>query len=274
MAQGETGSSGLIWVEGGRCYRYKQTENIDEPGHLAYSLVESISSRTEGELLEEIRQGLADRRKWGRVLAIENPEEQAIVLCSYLLHRTSPEGEHGTYRKRVRTLLPGLGQHAVSELTMLLRDAKAGDRLEEAVLVLKDIGPPARSAAEEIVGLLQKPGAVDAAIAIEALGRIGDSAVAPRLLPFLMGPLRVKSEVAGAMARFAYEDSVPLIEKALPDPEDVNAEEAHHIYAILRALHELGSEATPQLARDYLGVPEMRHMHNLLEPFLEAPDRR
>ena len=80
-------------------------------------------------------------RKWERALAIENPEEQAIVLCSYLLRRTSPEGAYETYRKRVRALLPKLGEHAVAELMILLRRAKAGDRLDEAILILKDLGP-------------------------------------------------------------------------------------------------------------------------------------
>jgi hypothetical protein len=95
--------------------------------------------------------------------------------------------------------------------------------------------------------------------------------VAPLLLPFLKDTLAVRAEVAGAMARFAYRDSIPLLEKALPASEAVNAEDAHHIYAILQALHELGSEQASRLTANYLRVPAMGQMHNLLEPFLQRP---
>ena len=271
MAQGETGSSGLVWIEEGQCYVYQQIKDQDDPGRTAYSLVASRFCQTEAQLLARVRQGLGDRKKWEEVLAIESPEEQAIVLCSYLLRRTSPESEYGTYRKRVRTLLSSLGEHAVGELVILLRNATEGDKFDEAVLILKDLGPLAKPAVLDIVRLLQNPGSVDAAIAIEALGRIGDATVAPHLLPFLTDTLAVRAEVAGAMAQFGYRDSIKLLEKALPDSDAVNAEDAHHIYAMLQALHELGSEEAPRLTANYLRVPAMGHMHNLLEPFLQGP---
>ena len=274
MGQGETGSPGMMWIESGRCFGYEQIEEHVGPGRPAYSLVASGFCRTEKQLLAEIRQGLEDHRTWKSALAIENPEEQAIVLCSYLLQRTSPEGEHETYRRRVRALLPKLGPHALAELRMLLRDARAGDRLDEAVLVLKDLGPLARPAAWDIVRLLQEPGLVDRATAIGALGRLGDTTVAHHLLPFLKETLPVRAEVAGAMARFGYQDSIPLIEKALPDAATVKAADAHHVYAMLQALHEMGSEKTPRLTGNYLEVPAMRHLHNLLEPFLGGRDMR
>tara|TARA_B100001093_G_scaffold359605_1_gene344293 strand:+ start:6859 stop:8019 length:1161 start_codon:yes stop_codon:yes gene_type:complete len=271
MAQGEAGSSGLVWIEEGRCYVYQQIKDQDGPGHTAYSLVASRFCQTEAQLLARVRQGLGDRKKWEEVLAIENPEEQAIVLCSYLLRRTSPESEYGTYRKRVRTLLSSLGEYAVGELVILLRNATEGDKLDEAVLILKDLGSLAKPAVLDIVQLLQNPGSVDSAIAIEALGRIGDATVAPHLLAFLTDTLAVRAEVAGAMAQFGYRDSIKLLEKALPDSDAVNAEDAHHIYTMLQALHELGSEEAPRLTANYLRVPAMGHMHNLLEPFLQGP---
>ncbi len=271
MAQGEAGSSGLVWIEEGRCYVYQQIKDQDGPGHTAYSLVSSRFCQTEAQLLARVRQGLGDRKKWEEVLAIENPEEQAIVLCSYLLRRTSPESEYGTYRKRVRTLLSSLGEYAVGELVILLRNATEGDKLDEAVLILKDLGSLAKPAVLDIVQLLQNPGSVDSAIAIEALGRIGDATVAPHLLAFLTDTLAVRAEVAGAMAQFGYRDSIKLLEKALPDSDAVNAEDAHHIYTMLQALHELGSEEAPRLTANYLRVPAMGHMHNLLEPFLQGP---
>lgn len=274
LAQEESGSLGMVWIEGGQCYQYEQIENKDGVGSPGYSLGVSRFCKTEEELLTQVRQGLEDHRNWEKALAIENAEEQAIVLCSYLLRRTSPEGAYETYRKRVRALLPKLGEHAVTELIILLRRAKAGDRLDEAILVLKDLGPLARPAAGDIVRLLEEPGRVDSGIAIEALGRIGDTTVAHRILPFLQDTLYVRAVVAGAMANFGYQDSIPLIEKALPDVETVKAADAHHIYAMLQALHELGSEETPRFTGDYLEAPAMRHLHDLLEPFLEGRDMR
>ena len=106
-----------------------------------------------------------------------------------------------------------------------------------------------------------------------ALGRIGDATVAQQLLPYLDRELRVRAEVAGAMARFSYQDSVSLIAKALPEPNAVEDGEAYHVYAMLRALHELGAEETSRLARTYLEIPAMRHVRNLLEPFLGNEDR-
>ena len=43
---------------------------------------------------------------------------------------------------------------------------------------------------------------------------------------------------------------------------------------MLQALHELGSEETPRFTEDYLEAPAMRHLHDLLEPFLEGRDMR
>ena len=272
LAQKEAGSLGMVWIEDGQCYQYEEIENNDGAGSPGYRLGVSRFCKTEEELLTQVRQGLEDHRNWERALAIENAEEQAIVLCSYLLRRTSPEGAYETYRKRVRALLPKLGEHAAAELMILLRSAKAGDRLDEAILVLKDLGPLARPAAGDIVRLLEEPGRVDSGIAIEALARIGDTTVAHRILPFLQDTLYVRAVVAGAMASFGYQDSIPLIEKALPNAGTVKATDAHHIYAMLQALHELGSEETPRFTEDYLEAPAMRHLHDLLEPFLDGRD--
>ena len=256
MAATGQGSSGLVWIEEGKCYRYEQWQN---PG--PYVLLLSREHGTEEALRAAVRKGLADRGVWERVQEIAHPQEQAIVLCSYLLERTSPEGGHRTYRSRVRRVLPTLGEQAVAELVVLLQNAIPGDRLDEAVLILNDLGPAAKAAVPHLVPLLRQPSYVHPARVIGALGRIGDATVAQRLLPYLDLELRVRAEVAGAMARFSYQDSVPLITKALPEAMGVKDEDAYHVYAMLRALHELGAEETSRLVRAYLEVPAMRHLH-------------
>ncbi len=268
LAAAEAGSSGLVWLEQGRCYRYHQLQN---PG--PYSLLPAGDHRTEGELRVAIGQGLADRRQWEQAQAITHPEEQAIVLCSYLLERTSPEGGHTTYRNRVRRVLPKLGVRAVAELVLLLRNARPGDKLGDAVLSLNDLGPVARPAVPDLAALLQRPNLVHPARLIETLGRIGDAGVAHQLLPFLGEELRTRAAVAGAMARFSYQDSIPRIARSLPPAPELQAEDAHYVYAILQALHELGAEETSRLTRIYMEAPAMRHLHNLMEPFLAGADR-
>ncbi len=74
------------------------------------------------------------------------------------------------------------------------------------------------------------------------------------------------------MARFAYQDSIPVIIRSLPAVRVLQAEDAYHVYAILQALHELGAEETPRLTRTYLEAPAMRHLDNLMEPFLADGD--
>lgn len=264
MAAAGQGSSGLVWIEEGKCYRYEQWQNSGP-----YVLLPSRQHQTEETLRAAVGNGLADREVWERAQKIPHPQEKAIVLCSYLLERTSPEGPHRTYRIRVRRVLPSLGTQAVAELVVLLQNAVPGDRLDEAVLILNDLGPAARAAVPHLVGLLRHPGYVHPARVIEALGRIGDATVAQRLLPYLDHELRVRAEVAGAMARFAYQDSVPQIVKALPEARALEEGDAYHVYAMLRALHELGCEELSRLTRAYLEVPAMRHVRNLLDPFLQ-----
>ena len=261
------GSSGLLWIEEGKCYRYEQWQN---PG--PYILLLSREYGTEEALRAAVRKGLVDRGIWERAQEIAHPQEQAIVLCSYLLERTSPEGRHRTYRSRVRRVLPTLGEQAVAELVVLLQNAIPGDRLDEAVLILNDLGPAAKAAVPHLVTLLRQPSYVHPARVIGALGRIGDATVAQRILPYLDSELLVRAEVAGAMARFSYQDSVPRIVKALPEARALEEGDAYHVYAMLRALHELGCEELSRLTRAYLEVPAMRHVRNLLDPFLQEQD--
>jgi hypothetical protein len=256
------GSSGLVWIEGGRCYRYEQRLN---PGPL--ELVAYRACATEKDLRAEIRLGLADRQEWAEAQTIVHPQEQAIVLAAYLLARTSPEGDHATYRQRVRQALPKLGRHAVEEILELLRSAQPDDRLGEAVLILHDLGPAARRAVPHLVTLLEKPEQVHPVRIIEALGRIGDASVAPQLLPFLKkGALQVRAEVATAMASFRYQDSAPMIVEALPGK--FGQGDAYHVYAILLALTDLDPVRGREATRRYLNDPAMEHVKNLLEALL------
>jgi hypothetical protein len=260
-AAGE-GSAGLVWIEDGQCYRYVQGTN---PG--SYSLLRDPDCASEAALRQEIASGLADRRAWEEALQLHHPEEKAVVLASYLLARTSPEGDRGTYRSRVRQVLPKLGIAAVRELMELLRTAPPGERLDFAVLILNDLGQEAKPAIPLLLPLLQRPEQVHPVRVLEALGRIGDAAVAPAILPFLAHrELPVRAQAAGSLAAFRYQDAAEDIERCLP--ETVEESDAYYVYAILSALRDLDGARSARLAQHFVNDPAMNHVQSLLEPML------
>ena len=257
------GSSGLVWIEAGKCFRYEQIMN---PGPLVLMAYHHYA--TEKLLRDEILRGIADRKAWEETLGIVHPEEKAIILSSYLLARTSPEDDRGTYRQRVRQVLPKLGRNAVGELIELLRTAQPGDQLGEAILVLNDLGTMARPAVPHLLPLLKQPGQVHPVRVLGALGRIGDASVAPQVLPFLGNKeLEVRAEAAKTLASFRYQDAAPAIAGALP--KVVAEGGVYHVYAMLAALKELDSRRAGELTRKYIDQPAMKHFRNLLEPLLQ-----
>lgn len=259
-----TGSSGMVWIEDKKCYRYRQELS---PGPLR--LLPDEEQTTEVDLRKEIAKGLVDRRAWKRLQQIAHPEEKAIVLVSYLLPRTSPEGPRGTYKSRVRRVLPKLGEDAVSELGHLLRGARPDDDLNQTILVLYDLGKHAQPLVPLIVPLLKQPKQAHPVRILEALGRIGDTRVAHDIIPFLShADLPVKTEAAKALAAFRYRDAAEAIAGAIPGK--VEEGDAYFVYAMLRALHELAPPQASQLTRRYLNQPAMKHVRNLLEPFLKG----
>lgn len=252
------GSSGLVWIENGKCFRYLQVEN---PGPL--DLAPDTTCQSETDLRKEIAEGLADRRAWDEALRVANPEEKAIILVSYLLPRTSPEGDHKTYLRRVRQVLPQLGRTALRELMELLRDALPEDDLDEAVRLLYDLGPEARPAVPLLLPLLKEPGQVHPERVLEALGRIGDSTVAHQILPFLRhDQLPVRAEASKALAQFGYQDAAEEI--ALAVPAQITEDEAYHLYAMLSALKELDPARAAPLADKFIDQPAMKHMRDLM----------
>lgn len=262
LLPGPGGSLGLVWIEDDKCFRYHQ---VVEPG--PFQLRPASAAPSEETLLAEIAQGLADRQEWEATLRVANLEEKAVMLASYLLERTSPEGNRGTYRERVRQFLPDLERVAVRELLVVLRDAQPGDRLDDAVLILNDLGPDASAAVPLLVGLLAKPEWADPTAVLEALGRIGDATVAHDIMPFLQAfLLPVRAEAAKALALFRYQDAAEQIAGAFPD--EIEERDAYYVYVLLAALHDLDAPRAARLARKYAGHPAMESMRNLLSPIL------
>jgi len=90
----------------------------------------------------------------------------------------------------VREPLAVLGKDAVPAIIQVLHTAPAGAKIDPAVLILYDIGPPAAQAIPELIALLDDPNRAFTGYVLSALGSTGD----PRAVPYLWGYLGSKDE--------------------------------------------------------------------------------
>lgn len=179
------GSCGLFWFDDATCYGYTQPMN---PGPYVLFPAGDFARRvpkTVEKLRADIKTGLANSREWRRSLAIEDPSKKAQALARYLLKSTSPKGDKGTYLYAVRKPIAALGKSAVPALIQVLRTAPADRKLDTAVLVLYDIGPPAARAIPELRALLDRPDRAFTGYVLLALGSTGDARAIPDLSKYL-----------------------------------------------------------------------------------------
>ncbi len=177
--EGQCGSCGLFWFDDSACYGYTQAMN---PGPYVLLPPEDAPRRIPKairDLRTDIKTGLANFREWQRSLAIENSAEKAWALSRYLLKNTSLKGDKGTYLYAVRKPMAALGKDAVPALIEVLRTTPAGEKLNQAVFILSDIGPLAAPAVPDLITLLGEPDRAYAGSVLYALGSTGD----PRAVP-------------------------------------------------------------------------------------------
>lgn len=185
--EGKCGSSGLYWIDDNTCYGYMQTEIPGPLVLVCYSLLKShpcwipVSTKA---LKTDIRLGLENVKEWKQTLAIEDPAKKAKALAAYLLKSTSPKGYKGMYRNRIRSNLAELGKHAVPEIIQALRNAPADEKLNNAVLTLRNIGRPAAKAIPELRALLAKPKCASTGYVLLALASTGDTRVIPDIAKY------------------------------------------------------------------------------------------
>lgn len=177
---GLCGSCGMIWIQDDRCYRYTQAMN---PG--PYDLYKAKDIKSEADLMRGIEVGLHDADAWSKALNIDDVALRAQALAAYTLKSTSPESPRSTYRYRARDPLRKLGPAAVPSLRAQLAKWRAGDSLDEVVLVLYDLGQDARSAVPDLVSLLKRPERANPYYVISALRTTGDSSNIDDIKPFL-----------------------------------------------------------------------------------------
>jgi hypothetical protein len=198
---GQCGSCGLYWFDDSACYGYIQAMN---PGPYVLARGEDSDPRipkTIADMRASIRTGLANSREWRWALAIEDPSKRARALARYLFKSTSPKGDEGSYLYAARAPMAALGSNAVPVLIQILRSPPADEKLDEAVLVLYDIGPPSAKALPELRALLAQPERAYTGYVLSALGATGD----PRAIPDLEKYLASSDKQIAKDAREALE---------------------------------------------------------------------
>lgn len=192
---GLCGSCGMIWIQDSRCYRYAQAMN---PG--PYDLYEAKDVKSEADLLRAIEVGLHDADAWSKALNTDDLALRAQALAAYTVNSTSPESPRSTYRYRARDPLRKLGSAAVPALRAQIAKWRAGDSLDEVVLVLYDLGHDARTAVPDLVSLLNSPERTNPYYVISALRTTGDSSNIEDIKPFLKHTNeQVRNEAADAI---------------------------------------------------------------------------
>jgi hypothetical protein len=176
------GSCGVFWLQKGRCYWYEQGMN---PGPYDLSEV-SAGPKTEPDLLREIEVGMKEAAAWNKTLQIEDPSRRAEALVAYTMESTSPESSPRlTFRFRTREPLSKLGSAAVPALRNQIGKWRAGDSLNEVVLILYDLGQAARDSVPDLVALLKQPERAHPCSVIVALKTAGSPTVVNDIRPFL-----------------------------------------------------------------------------------------
>lgn len=187
---GQCGSCGLFWFDDSNCHGYQQVLNPGPYVLLPGEVTKDRIPKTIDALRREIETGLANSREWQRSLAIADHTERAKTLARYLLKSTAPQRDKGTFLQAVRKEMAALKQDAVPVIVQLLHSAPADEKLDTAVLILYDIGPPAAEAIPSLVPLLAAPDRVFTGYVLSALGSTGD----PRAVPHLEEYLNSKNE--------------------------------------------------------------------------------
>lgn len=267
-AEGACGSCGLFWFDDQACYGYGQFCN---PGPYVLSRGHD-GGRTPKDLAalrKEIAAGLGNSRRWREALAVKDPAKKARALAAYLLPRTSPPGDKGSYRWAVREPLRELGDEAVPALVEVIESARPDDKLDGAVLVLYDLGPKARSAVPLLCKLLDAPKQADASYILSALETAGDPRAIGSVRP-LLGNEDFSVAVRAAQTLAALKDRESFEAIAALIPEKPEKARQYYLRDLLNALHRLDPERARPLVRKAAGQPALADVREQIDGLKDA----
>jgi hypothetical protein len=261
------GSQGLFWIEEDNCYGYDQLEN---PG--PYRL--SRNSRGVSNLnamRKAIEIGLALRKRWESVQAIDDRQERARLMAAYLLPHTAPDG-YEDQTLDLRQELRRLGLDAVPVLIDVVDKAQPNDDLNTTVLTLYDIGCVTdgaiaiRPAVPALCKLLQRPGPTHRYYILAPLQAAGDPQAIPTVRPFLEDKSpQVRGQAARALAAMKDRESFDVIAALLHASTDPN-ERTGATLELAKALFELD----PARARPLIEQAEAHSANAGLHDFIDG----
>ena len=138
------------------------------------------------DMRSQIKTGLSNLRQWESILNLKDKDEKARRLARYLLPHTAPKGYRDAFRVKLRHAMAELSSHAVKPLMQVIQNARPDDWLDETVLILYDIGPPARPAVPLLCKLLTaRKKKVSRYYILSALRTTGDPSAIPHIRPLL-----------------------------------------------------------------------------------------
>jgi hypothetical protein len=138
---------GVFWYDAVACYGYDQMMNpgpyelrAGEPNAPGWDIPPNRDA-----LEKQIQIGLQLSDEWEALLNLDDPAEQAKGFARFLLPRTAPHGYHDSFARELRTRMALLGEPAVPPIVKLLEEVRPDDDLNDAVLILSDMGSIAQA---------------------------------------------------------------------------------------------------------------------------------
>jgi hypothetical protein len=192
-----------------------------------------------------------------RVLSITDPNGKAIRLSCYLFPGTAPKGYNGRYDSIIRRHLRELKEHAVPPILDILTKAEPRHKLNTLVLILYDIGEPAKPAVPYLRKMLEQKCRTSTYYILSALQTTGDPNAIASVRPFLTHKdLQVRAQAAETLAWLGDTDSFDRIVAVIP--EEISDQKAHYVKDMCGALYRLDpARARPIIKKVNARTPSM-----------------
>jgi protocatechuate 3,4-dioxygenase beta subunit len=201
--------------------------------------------------------GLAFKAKWDAILKIQDPAAKAAKLAVYVKPEQYPTG--------LREEMAKLGAAAVPELIKVIQAGMTnGEDLHLPVLILFDIGTPAKPAVPLLLELLKKPGKTSPYYICSALRTTGDPQAIPAFRSLLnSGDIQAEIEASKALAEMGDEQSFEAIATLVPKVQSGRSDELNDL---LSALYQMDPvKAVPIVERE-LNDPAWAKSRDFITP--------
>jgi hypothetical protein len=266
------GSRGVFWLVGDEVFGYEQRMN---PGPLSLCKGRAgdhpltlWSIPPDGNSLRRlIGIGLRNSAQWRVAMAMTDPNAKAGALARFLLPRTLPTADTGTFPYRTGTELASLRGAGLKAVLAVLKDVRDGDPglgVDTALIAathvfqkLEGDGDTLSGAIPVLRRLAERPRQAYPRFLLEALKAAGD-ANAPALIAGLLkhADPNVRMDAAFALVtekEVGYFDHIAAIL-----PKEIKPDQAGHVARILCLLHELDPARAKAIIESVVDAPALR----------------